>query len=331
MQLSFLEVDLFPRINRFYAGSINKQFLGFSQWGSEQSLCMLMCVPLPIWASSHLLLGSHARQTRPILWLFFSPKDVCFRVTLSALLCCKAYSLFLFQKLPLSSSVSIHLPLLCYFSVETVFLPRPAPSPKTHYFLSPCQFLPYFAAPSSDCLSLLYFCRRLFALVTGDDYVGLSSFGPHAVCGQGQLWPSLSEQGATDVERQTGRLGGEKKKIWFAIGVKWCAVSDSYSPFSPSMSPIFFLNISLMLGRIIRQATLLFVWIRRGCPVDIDISLLGCYGKLVKLLTMSDILVKHCWSQMRKNDWRKESLLFCDKKKEECDKSIRLVVDIWHT
>lgn len=29
MQLSFLEVDLFPWINRFYAGSINKQFLHF--------------------------------------------------------------------------------------------------------------------------------------------------------------------------------------------------------------------------------------------------------------------------------------------------------------
>jgi hypothetical protein len=54
MQPSVLEDDLFPWINRLYAGSINKPFLRFlSLCGSERTLCILMLVhsfyrsPLP--------------------------------------------------------------------------------------------------------------------------------------------------------------------------------------------------------------------------------------------------------------------------------------------
>lgn len=103
----------------------------------------------------------------------------------------------------------------CYFSVENVFLflnSQDLPLPLNHTPFSLLAKLFIFAVPSLDCSSLLYFGHRLCALVTRADYVGLSSFGPYSVCGQGQLWPFLSEQGATDVERQAGRSSGKKIK-----------------------------------------------------------------------------------------------------------------------
>lgn len=115
--------------------------------------------------------------------------------------------LFILNSHSLHLSVSVCLsPFICYFSVETVFLRGSAPSSQPHSFLSLRRSVLFLL-----CLHLTaHRVAVFFSLVTGADYVGLSSFGPHTVCGQGQLRPSLSEQGATDVERQAGRSRGKK-------------------------------------------------------------------------------------------------------------------------
>lgn len=141
------------------------------------------------------------------------------------------------------------------YSVERLTLPWATSSPLN---LSPHELV------SFSVLLWLFFISVpvFFALVTGADYVGLSCFGPHAVCGQGQLWPSHSEHGQSRAreplmwERQAGEIEweenqpfGASKMIRFSTGVKVCSVSESPSPCSPSMSPMFSQDISLMLGR----------------------------------------------------------------------------------
>ena len=80
--------------------------------------------------------------------------------------------------------------------------------------------LPFFAAPSPDSSSPLYFCRCLFCFGDWGWLCGAERFfAPHTVCGQGQLWPFLSVQGATDLQRQAGRSRG--KKIKRLVPQKW--------------------------------------------------------------------------------------------------------------
>lgn len=123
-----------------------------------------MCVPLPLDASCHLLLGGHAQQYRPF-W-YFSPQ------IMFAFLFIAAFFLYLISLLTCCL-------FTCYLSVFNAldFL-----SPPSFPSLSATLFV-FFAVPSLDCSSLVYFCRCLFAVVTGADYVGLSSFCPsHCLC-----------------------------------------------------------------------------------------------------------------------------------------------------
>lgn len=108
----------------------------------------------------------------------FFPKDVCFRVTLSALLCCKAYSFFLFQKLLLSSSVSVHLLLFYVFCRNCI----------------PVKTCPF---PLNTLLSLslsisTLFCRTFLWLFISPLFLSQSfCLGDWGwLCGAEQFWPS---------------------------------------------------------------------------------------------------------------------------------------------
>lgn len=178
------------------------------------------------------------------------PKSLCFRVTLLFLNCNYSYSgNFLIHALSVS---------MCLF--KNVFC-RKINAPLSHFF-PPLNLSPHELVSFSVLLWLFFISVPVFfALVTGADYVGLSCFGPHAVCGQGQLWPSHSEHGQSRAreplmwERQAGEIEweenqpfGASKMIRFSTGVKVCSVSES-PPCSPSMSPMFSQDISLMSGR----------------------------------------------------------------------------------
>lgn len=118
---------------------------------------------------------------------------------LSSLNACSLFSgLLILNSHSLHLSVSICLflkkkkKISYFFYIQTVLLPGSAPSPQSHSFLSLSHCQSFIALTAHlSFISIPVF----FALVTGADYVGLSSFGPHAVCGQGQLQPSHSEHG----------------------------------------------------------------------------------------------------------------------------------------
>lgn len=198
---------------------------------------MLMCVPPsrqepPLTYFQAVMLGNHDPFCDFFQRMFESERV--------SLLSCLLIPILLFFrafhfKLPLSPSACIHLPLffifsfiLLYFSEETVFLWGSAPSPQPPSSFSQslrlfrCAFARLFISPLFLSPSFLLWWRGLIMW-------GWAVFAPHAVCGQGQLWPSLSEQGATDVERQAERLSGKKinrlvPQKWFDLPLVWkCA------------------------------------------------------------------------------------------------------------
>lgn len=128
----------------------------------------------------------HAQQYQPF-WYFFPPNNVC-----------------------LSLRYCLFFSLLDLFLYALDFLLPPSfPS------LSATLFV-FFTVPSLDCSSLVYFCRCLFAVVTGADYVGLSSFCPsHCLCPRSIM--SFTFRAAS---HWCGAPGGEIE--WEENQTVWC-------------------------------------------------------------------------------------------------------------
>lgn len=211
MRLSFLEVDLFPRINRFYAGSINKQFLHFHSGVVSSHSHFNVRPPIPVWTSSHLLLGSRAWQSQSVLYVrlrvCYVPQDVCLRVTLSALLSFNAYSLFpglfIINSHSLHLSASIWLFLYLLFSAKTVFLPKSAAAPRPHSFLHCLQLF-----ISSSLLSLRFCFGDTGWLCGPEQFWPSRCLWPRSITGfPFRAWP-ITAQGAIDVARQADTSSG---------------------------------------------------------------------------------------------------------------------------
>lgn len=132
------------------------------------------------------------------LLLFFPPNNVCLSLR---------YCLFSFLDL----FIDLLFIYLLFISLDALdfLLPPSFPS------LSGTLFV-FFAVPSLDCSSLVYFCRCLFAVVTGADYVGLSSFCPsHCLCPRSIM--SFTFRAAS---HWCGAPGGEIE--WEENQTVWC-------------------------------------------------------------------------------------------------------------
>ena len=243
MRLSFLEVDLFPWINRFYAGSINKQFLRFhsgvvsshsAYWCSSPSLCK---PPLTYFLGGHVLPSSTPhRRFAPLPFIapsfvflrFCQPCSI--RLPLDLFLnwfCLYTEILILWQCALISGrfSISLHLYLMVHASLISIAV---------------LSFV--FLFPSSS--------------VAGPDYVGPSSFClcPRSIMsftlGAASRWWGAPGGGRAS-GRKTNRLVHLK---WFDLPLVWKCVTCVnltilFFSFLPLLS--FFQNVYLTLGWIL--------------------------------------------------------------------------------
>lgn len=146
---------------------------------------------------------------------------------------------------------------MCLF--KNVFC-RKINAPLSHFF-PPQPFSPWVGQFFCFALAVLYFCACLFCfgdrgwLCRAELFWPSRCLWPRSIMAfPFRAWP-ITSQGATDVEHQAGEIEweenqpfGASKMIRFSTGVKVC-MSESPSPCSPSMSPMFSQDISLMLGR----------------------------------------------------------------------------------
>ena len=221
--------------------------------------------PRPTTASSHLLFHGHGGKSQPILcfffFFFFCFPNVCFLRVFPLFpppppLC----PLFPFSELSIVNSHSLHLSVSFWlfsllFNLSFCnFLDRlhssqdlPLLPDHTPYCLSLIQSLCLFSLHLHLTLLLSFISVAVFfALVTGGDYVGLSGFCPSRC-----LWPRSimafpfsagshwCAAAGREIEREENQAVGASKMIRFAAGAKVCAASESRSPFSLSMSPVF--------------------------------------------------------------------------------------------
>lgn len=180
------------------------------------------------------MLGNHNLFCMCLCFFFYSQMMFVSEWLFFALLSFNAYSLvpglFILNSHSLHLSASIYFFFVFFVLLSFIFCRNRLPP-----WICPCPSTTLLSTLSAfcccDCSSVLYFCPCVFALVTRADYVGLNSFGPHAVCGQGQLWPPHSEHGQSQgreplmwLGRQGDRAGG-KSSIWFLkndLICHWC-------------------------------------------------------------------------------------------------------------
>lgn len=184
------------------------------------------------------MLGNHDLFSVCLFFVFFFfPEDVYFGVTLFALLSFNAYSLF--PGLFILNSHSLHLSASIWLFFLSVIFCRNCLPPWICLFPSTTLLSPMYAFYCCNCSSVLYFSPCVFALVTRADYVGLSSFGPHAVCGQGQLWPSHSEHGQSQAREPLMWLGRQRDRAGGKSNI-WCLRNDSICHWCEIVCCVFF-------------------------------------------------------------------------------------------